>query len=230
MKQGLFTVAGLSIIAVFVTFFPAVSRSEEGAPAQEENAPPAAESQQAAEQSEPSDKQHAGPDNAWKEKLEERQVDFMGWLQENFPDKANEILAYKNETPEKFAEKVNEAMTVYEPIQRADRYSPELASVLRKDLELQDQRDDMIRQIGQAAEADRPALIGRLREIVSERFDNIIRKKQMIYDHLRSRLERLEERLEEQAKELEQLKADKEKSVEERMKELIEQHEKTNWK
>lgn len=232
MKQGLFTVTGLSIIALLIAFFPANAPAEENtAPKEtkEGKAPQEQEAQKPApeQQSEP---QKAEDDQTWKEQLEQKHVEFIEWLQENYANIAEGLLANRDKKPEEFVQQLTEVMAVYEPIQRADRYSPELAAVLRKDLELQDQRDQMICEIGRAAEQDRPALINRLREIVAARFDNIIQKKQLIYDHLRKRLEILQEKLEEQAKELEQLKADKEKSVEQRMKELIEQNEKINWK
>lgn len=219
MKQGLFTVTGLSIIAFFAAVFPDGARAEDNAPQQQQAPAPA----------QPENKQAQG-DEKWKEQLEQKHVEFIEWLQAQFPDKAGELLADRDKKPEEFVQKLTEVMTVYEPIQRADRFNPELAAVLRKDLELQDQRDQMICEIGRVPEKDRPALINKLRDIVAARFDNIIQKKQLIYDHLRKRLETLQERLDEQAKELEQLKADKEKSVEQRMKELIEQNEKINWK
>lgn len=244
MKQGLFTVLGLSLIALFVTLSPAPASAEEAAPAQEnttapapaEEAAPAPENNPApeAQPQQPAPEQAPAPqppvDNTWKEKLEQKYVEFIEWLQQNFPDKAKDLLADRDKKPEEFVQKLTEVMKIYEPIQRADRYYPELGAALRKELELQAQLNQLIIDIGRAAPEDRPALIARLRENVSARFDNIIEKKQLMYNHLHNRLEVLQKRLEGQAKELEQLKADKEKSIEQRMKELIEQNEKINWK
>ena len=224
MKQGMFIVTGLLIIGFFLSTLPVVGLAQE---AKTENTPAAEKAEKPVPKQ--TDSKQTEDDYAWKEQLEKKHVQFIEWLQENYPDKAEQLLADQNKKPNEFVQRLAEVMEVYEPIQKADRYNPELAKVLRKDLELQDQRDQLIREISLANEQDRPELLKRLKETVAARFDNIIHKKQLIYNHLRKRLERLKEKLETRAKELEQLKAEKDQSVEKRMKELTEQAEKIDW-
>ncbi|MBL7215454.1 MAG: hypothetical protein ISS71_07225 [Phycisphaerae bacterium] len=227
MKQGMLITVELSIIGFFVALLPIVVLAEETPQSKTKNAPAAKQPEKSAPTQ--TDSKQTDVDQTWKEQLEQKHVQFIEWLQENYPDKAKQLLANRDKKPDEFVQALCEVMKIYEPIQRAEQDNPELAKALRKDLELQDQRDQLLREIAMAKDQDRPALLKRLKEIVSARFDNIIHKKHLFYDHLRRRLEKLQEKLEAQAKELEQLKAEKDQSVEQRMKELTEQAEKINW-
>lgn len=223
MKNGMSSIMGLSIVGFLIAFSPATSRAQETSSPKTENPAPAKQ------QTEKAAPKQANADHTWKQEIEKKHVEFIEWLQKNYPDKAKELLANRDKDPDRFVQQLGAAMNIYEPIQQADQTCPDLAKVLREDLRLQKQRDELIGQIGLAKEEDRAQMVKHLREIVSARFDIIIQKKQMYFDRLRSRLEKLQERIDAQAKELEQLKADKEQSVDQRMKELTEQNEAINW-
>ncbi len=182
-----------------------------------------------AAQPQPSSQTQNNTDQTWKEQLEKKHVQFIEWLQANYPEKAADLLAIRTKKPEEFVQQLGEIMKIYEPIKKAENNNPELAKTLRRDLELQDQRDKLLKEISQADDDQLPELHKQLRDVVAARFDLIIHKKQLYYDHLRRRLERIKQKIEEQAKELEKLNAEKDQSVEKRMKELTEGVESLDW-
>jgi len=99
--------------------------------------------------------------------------------------------------------------------------NPELAGVLKEDLDLIDQRDALLREIRQADENSRKRLIDDLHEVVSKRFDLIVRKKQLQYDELRRRLDRLRRDLENKEQELGKLIESKEDVTRHYLEELL---------
>ena len=80
-----------------------------------------------------------------------------------------------------------------------------------------------------ADENESQAIIDELNHLTSLRFDLIIRKREIQYERLRSRLERLQQELDKQKGELEKLKGNKEKTIQDRVEELVERTQKTNW-
>lgn len=154
----------------------------------------------------------------------------LSWLEKNYPEKAEELKKIGNNQPDKFVQKIGQAMKVYGPVQKADKNNPELAKVLRKDIELQARRNHLLHQLHSAKEDQRPEFLKELKEVVAARFDVIIQKKQIEYDHIRKRLDLLNKKLEQHGNELQKLKDEKDQSVDQRMKELIDGKVKMNWK
>ncbi|HOK94682.1 MAG TPA: hypothetical protein PK052_01370 [Anaerohalosphaeraceae bacterium] len=165
----------------------------------------------------------------WKEQLERRHELFLEWFQKGYANEFGELVKLRESNPEKYVQRVLDLMKVYEPIQRAERISPELASVMKKELELQKQQDELLVQIRLAAKDQQPKLTEELKRLVSTQFDAIVSEKQIRCELLRKRLESLTQQLEAQAAELELLKKNKSQTVEDRIKELIERNEKINW-
>ena len=163
----------------------------------------------------------------WKEQLEEKHEVYLEWFEKSYPDKYKELIKNRDSQPEKFVQRIGNSMKVYGPIQREEKRNPELAKALREDLRLQEERDKLIRDIRKAKPEKRPEMLKKLEGIVAARFDIIIRKKQLQYDHLRKRLEY---QLEKQAAELQKLKEEKDAKVQQRMDELIDPKEKLSWK
>ncbi len=225
-------VIGLSLFCLSLILLPGLAFAEQAA---EQDKQAKAEAAKPAEKpalvNDKSPDVNQQPDNdKWKEQLDKRHVYFIEWLQKNFPKKANELLTVFNKQPEQFTEKLDKIKEVYGPILREERYHPDLAVVMREDLKLQDRRDQLLREIGLAKDEDKPELFKQLKELVSARFDNLIQQKQLQYEYTIKRLERVKQQLDERGKELEKLKAEKNDSVEKRLKELTEQNEKINWK
>lgn len=165
----------------------------------------------------------------WKEQLHRRHEYFLTWFEEQYPEEHKELNQLQQSDPEKFVQRVMDLMNIYGPIQRAERYSPELAAAMKKDLELQKRRDALLLQIRIAPEDQQAKLIEELRNVVAERFDTIVLEKQLRYEWLKRRLESLKEKLEARASELESLNENKDQSVKDRTDELIERTEKVDW-
>ena len=167
-------------------------------------------------------------DPQWKTHLRKEHEAFFAWLEKNYSDKAEELKQVGNQQPDKFAQCMDEAIKVYEPIQKAERF-PELAKVLRDDIELKSQRDDVLCKLCSAKDEQRDEYLKQLKEIVSARFDVIIQKKQLEYDHIRKRLDWLNKKLEQHGSELQKLKDEKDQSVEKRIQELIDGKVQIDW-
>jgi len=176
-------------------------------------------------------KQIAKPDGSpeWKTRILEEHEEFLTWLSEHYPDKYEGLMTTLEKQPEKFANRINYFLRVYDPIRQAQKNNPPLAEVLQKDLALQQRRDELLKEIRDAEEKDREPLIAQLKEVVAERFDIIIRRKELQLEGLQKRLEKLKKNLEKRAVELESLKTEKNNNVDQRMKELLE-NKGVDWK
>lgn len=228
MKKGTLNIIGLSLFCFSLILSPGLVLAEQTAEQskqKEQNKP----AEKPASDSEIPDVKQLDNDK-WKEKLDKRQIYFVEWLEGNFPEKANELLMVFNKQPEHFIEQLDKIKEVYGPILREEKYHPELAAVMREDLKLQDRRDQLLREVGLAKDEDKPELLKQLKELVSARFDNLIQQKQLQYEHTIKRLEKVKQQLDERGKELEKLKTEKDESVEKRLKELMDQNEKIDWK
>jgi len=163
------------------------------------------------------------------ERMEKMHNDFIAWLEKNYPDQAESLKSLQEKKPEEYMPRAMELMHRYEPIMRAEKDNPKLAQVLKDDLELQKQRDALLRQIHSATGKEREKLVAQLKENVSRRFDVIMSKKQLQYDDLKKRLEDLKKEVKTREGELEKLKTTKDKAVTEHLNELVSQAEKVQW-
>jgi len=120
----------------------------------------------------------------------------------------------------------------YGYIYRAWRQNPELGRVLKEKLELKEKRDRLLRRIrASKSEKDKKKLIAQLEEVVSSRFDLMVREKQIAYEQLRKRLEELKKRVEESQAEVDKLMdvEFKTENVKARIEELIRRTRKIKW-
>lgn len=202
---------------------PAPQPKKQAEPQKEKTPQPAATPEEAKDKQPPKQPQ-------WKAELEQKHELFLTWLEKNYPKKAELIKKEGDEHPDKFIEKLTEAMKTYGPILKAEKNNPELAEVLRKDLELQSQRDELLTKLRTAKEDQRQPLLDELNKVVAARFDVIIQKKQIEYDRIRKRLDWLNKKLERHGEELQKLKDEKDQSVKKRTEELIKGEVKMDWK
>lgn len=169
------------------------------------------------------------PDARWKKQLEEKHEEFLTWYKKNYPQEHRELIQIQKSDPEKFAQKMLELMQIYGRIQWMEKRNPKLAGAMKKNLDLQKQRDTLLLQIRISPEEEQTKLIEELKVVVSERFDTIVQEKQIQFEWLGKRLKQLNERLQSRAEELDTLKKNKDQSVQTRLNELIERTENVNW-
>jgi hypothetical protein len=119
----------------------------------------------------------------------------------------------------------------YGKIAEAARENPRLAEVLKKDLELRQQQDKLLEEIEAAGDKDKEALIKDLKEVVNNRFDVIVERKQIEYEQLIEKLETLKKDVEQRKAKMEKWKDAqfKEDSVKARIEELLGKSNKFTW-
>jgi triphosphoribosyl-dephospho-CoA synthetase len=100
---------------------------------------------------------------------------------------------------------------------------------MKEDIKNQMQCDEILMDIPYADEKGREALIKSLNDLLSKRFDLIVRKRELQYEQLYRRLERLQQELNKQKEEIDKLKGAKEETVNERVKVLMDRADKADW-
>ena len=165
-----------------------------------------------------------------KEWMAERQAEYLEWLKKNYPDEAEKLAQAKKDNPELYRRKLMHSMKKYERIEEATIENPKLVEILKEDLVLREKQNELASKIKAATnENEKKELTKKLEEITSQRFDSIIKKKQIEYEQMRERLEHLQKRVQESQTEIEKWKASKADKVKERMQELMSGTEKFQW-
>ena len=164
-----------------------------------------------------------GDSSRWREAMQKQHDEFLAWLKlpDNFPDVEKRLSPLREKKPDEYVEEFSKTRDKYWHIFETDKRNPELARVLKDEVRLTERRDKIIRILHRAHRSERKKLIAELREVVSSRFDLIIRKKQLQFKELRLRLERLRKELETRETEMDTLLKNKEAAVDGRVKELM---------
>ena len=98
----------------------------------------------------------------------------------------------KENQPKLYNRKLALSMKKYGRIAEASRENPALAAVLKEKSQLNERRDEMLRKLKTADEKRKPLLTEELKRILSEKFDVIVRQKELAYEKLKERLQSLE--------------------------------------
>jgi len=158
----------------------------------------------------------------WRQK---RQADFLQWLGKDYPKAAENLAKLKEKEPNHYIEKFDYIRKKYWHIFEEDKRNPELAEVLKEDLQLKEEQDELLRRIKAAkGEKDREKLAAELEEVTSKRFDLIVRRKEIAYERLLKWLEELRKRVKENRDEIAKWRDEKFKAenVKKRLKDLTE--------
>jgi hypothetical protein len=163
---------------------------------------------------------------------QQRQAEFVEWLQKSLPNQAEELAKLKDRNPDLYGKKYDLAWRNYGRIFDESRRSPELAEVLLDDLKLQRRTDELSAKIKTAKnESEKKKLTADLEEVVGLRYDLIVRKKQIAYEWLLKRLEDLQNHIKESRAELGiwQDPKTKAENVKERVEYLLEEKKGFSW-
>jgi len=162
--------------------------------------------------------------------LQRRLEDYLQWLKDNYPDEAARLERLKEEEPDDYERHVGWSMRRYAPIMEASEEDPELADILKKELELKRERDRLIRRIKETQDDEKKKeFTEELKAIVSERFDLIIQRKKLFYERMLEELEELKQRIQENKEELEEFINEKEINVEDRVEHLLRREHRFDW-
>jgi len=158
--------------------------------------------------------------------------EFMEWLREHRPERAKELSKLKEHKPELYERLVRLSYRKHRRIMEAERENPKLAEVLREDLQLRDERDELLGRMKQTKdEAEKDELTEQLRDIVGSRFDLLVKRKEIIYEGLLEKLEQLRKEVKRSEAEVDKWKQEKfkNKSVNERVEELLKRRNHFTW-
>jgi broad specificity phosphatase PhoE len=162
--------------------------------------------------------------------FQRRAEEYLEWLGENYPDEADRLARVKEEKPDRYERNLLFSYRRYEDIMEASEEDPELAEVLKQELQLKIERDRLVLKIKSTDdEQQKEKLAEQLKEVVSERFDLIIKRKQITYKRLLARLERLKKEAEEGEISLKEFITEKEQNVEKRVEGLLSGERRFRW-
>lgn len=166
--------------------------------------------------------------------MQERHREFIEWLETNYPEEANELANLRDKQGGRadYERRLGLCRRRYGRLFEATRENPELAKLLKEDFALKQERHKLIGKLRRGGDDNaRKDLTEQLKQVVSKRFDLIVQRKQLEYEQLLKRLERLKLRVKESEAEVAQWKEEdfKSKSVEARLKELLGGKEDFKW-
>ena len=164
--------------------------------------------------------------------LGEKHCEYLEWLEKNYPEKAEKLAELREAIPELYKRHLGLGMRRYGRIAEAAKENPELAEVLKESLELKRTRDELLAKIKTSTDdAEKAELTGQLEEVISNRFDLILRRKQIEYESMLKKLERLKEQVEKSKTEVDKWKDTKfkEERVKTRIEALMSRTEKFRW-
>ena len=164
-------------------------------------------------------------------------AEFLEWLGENYPSEAKKLVRLKEKDPEEKDPELYIAQ--FDLIRKrvgyifeAWRRNPELGEVLKEKAELKEKRDRLLGKIKAAGnDREKEKLIAQLEEVVGNRFDLMVREKQIAYEQLRKRLEELKKRVEQSQAEVDKLMDAefKNENVKARVEELMSRTKRVKW-
>lgn len=164
---------------------------------------------------------------------QQRLEDFLNWLKKNYRRKHRELMSLKERDPDLYDKRLDSLRRKLDPIREAERRNPELAVVLKEDLQLKERRDELIVKIrGAKTKEDKKALVAQLEKVLGDRYDLILRRKQIEYERLLKWLEGLQNRIKKSRTEIAEAKKKETKAenVKKRKSELLEGKKDFNWK
>jgi len=167
-----------------------------------------------------------------RERIQERTDEYLKCLKENYPDEATKLEQLKKDNPEQYVRALMISGKKYGRICEAVKDDPNLAKVLKQQMELKDKRAELLKQIKATTdEKQKKTLTTDLEQIVGQQFDLIVKRKQMAYEDLTKKLADLQKEVAQRKAEVEKWngKDFKSQKVKERVTELINQPEKFEW-
>ena len=163
---------------------------------------------------------------------QQRRADFLDWLEKNYSRDARGLASLKERDPNLYEKKLSSTREKFGPIRDAERRNPELAEVLKEDLRLKEREDELVGKIKATTnQKGQEKLTTELEEVLGDRYDLILRRKQIAYERLLKELEEMQNRIKESHAEMLRSQDSKVKgeNVKQRLKDLLEQKKGFRW-
>jgi hypothetical protein len=156
---------------------------------------------------------------------------YLNWLKENYAEEAKKLAELSTKDTDLYSKQLELSLKKYGRIAEAARENPQLAEVLKEDLALRQQQDKLLGQIETAGDKEKEKLVTELKEVLNHRFDAILKRKQIEYEQLLKKLERLKKEVEQRNAKVEKWKdaGFKNESVKARLKELLGKTDEFKW-
>jgi hypothetical protein len=167
--------------------------------------------------------------DSYKEVMRKRNEQFIEWLGENFPSEAEKLQQATEADPETAFRYIMPVMMKYRDIFETEKKNPELASLMKKDIELKDMRDRLVEQIHSTPADETEQLREQLSDVVAARFELILDKRRMRFEELAQRLEQLENEIARQKQDLRVLEEQRQEQIDNRLQELLAEDRKIRW-
>ena len=163
---------------------------------------------------------------------QQRRTEFLDWLEKNYSREARGLANLKERDPNLYDKKLGSMREKYGPIRDAERRNPQLAEVLKEDLRLKDREEELVAKIKASTnQKEKEKLDAELDEVVADRYDLILRRKQIAYEQLLKQLEEMQNRIKDSHAEMLKYQDSKIKSenVKQRKKDLLEGNKGFPW-
>ena len=161
-------------------------------------------------------------------RMREKHQEYVKWLEKNYPEEAEKLGQLREKKPGLYHRKCALSWKRHRRIMEEE--NPKVADVLKEDLELKKQRRKLLAGLKKTTDKNKTKdLSKQLEEIVSRRFDLIIKQKQLRYEQLSAKLEKLKVQVKQKEAELQKDIGKKDQEVKSRLKELLEKTEEFKW-
>ncbi len=156
--------------------------------------------------------------------MRQRFVEYLEELEKIYPEEAKKLAEMKEKQPDVYRRRVGLSYRRYGRIVEKAKDDPNLARVLKENFELKKERNELVEKIKAASDEGKKKKLNReLEEVLSKRFDALVKWKQMEYELLLERLERLKEEIKKSKANIKKWKDDKfkEENIKAHIKELL---------
>jgi len=156
--------------------------------------------------------------------MRQRFVEYLEELEKIYPEEAKKLAEMKEKQPDVYRRRVGLSYRRYGRIVEKAKDDPNLAQVLKENFELKKERNELVEKIKAASDEGKKKKLNReLEEVLSKRFDALVKWKQMEYELLLERLERLKEEIKKSKVNIKKWKDDKfkEENIKAHIKELL---------
>lgn len=177
------------------------------------------------------DQKRMGPaKDSYMEVMRKRNEEFIEWLKINYPQQAMEFEKASEANPERAFRDLMPVMMKYRDIFETEKKNPELASLMKKDVDLLERQDEILKAVKNSEDQKiKDDLIAELRTITEARFDLILKKRQMRFDELKERLAQLEKEITKQEADLQTLSEQRDIQIQKRIDELLADDNQVKW-
>jgi len=163
---------------------------------------------------------------------QERRAEFLAFLDKSVPKVAEELAKLKDTNPDVYTTKYDLARRKYDRAFEESKRNPDMAEVLLEDIKLKERSEYLVRRIkATKSERDKKRLTAQLERVLSDRYDLIVRRKQIAYERLLHWLAQLQKRLETSKSEITKAETRevRAENIRQRMKILLEGDTGFNW-